>query len=123
VILPLRRLKNVVLPAPFGPMMVCRVCALIVMLTPSTALSPPKAFTRFRVSRMVESSIAIVKRGRRYPPPSSILHETRLVAAIRVGINERAGRLGFLGLEFLLQFDELEIGIGRVGHADEVEIL
>ncbi len=45
------RLKSVVFPAPFGPMIECSRPASSARLTSSTAVSAPKDFVRWRVSR------------------------------------------------------------------------
>ena len=48
---PETRLKNVVLPAPFGPMMACRRPLGMLRLSLSTAVKPPKLLVKFSVRR------------------------------------------------------------------------
>src|SRR6266545_4476556 len=49
--MPVIKLNNVVLPAPFGPMMALRSPGMTVSVTPRTACRPPKLFDRPRSSR------------------------------------------------------------------------
>jgi hypothetical protein len=69
---PVNMLKNVVLPAPFGPMIVAIVRGGTWNDTPSTAVSPPNCFVRFRVSRT-----AVPDSG---PAPSCSLAATLICA-------------------------------------------
>ena len=49
---PVSRLKSVVLPAPFGPMIECRLPASMLSVTSLTAVSAPKDLVRFSVWRI-----------------------------------------------------------------------
>src|ERR1700690_4414933 len=51
-VMPVRQLKRVVLPAPFGPIILAMEFPLILKLTPSTAEMPPKCLVTSFVSRM-----------------------------------------------------------------------
>ena len=55
--LPLSKLKKVVLPAPFGPMMACNEFLRTLRLTSSTATSAPNCLRRLFVSIMISLSI------------------------------------------------------------------
>jgi len=50
---PVNRLKNVVLPAPLGPMIECSVPASMARLTPLTAVSAPNDLVMFLVSKFI----------------------------------------------------------------------
>lgn len=52
---PLMRLKNVVLPAPLGPMIALILPGSMVVLTSLTAARPPKRLVRWLISSMVTS--------------------------------------------------------------------
>src|SRR5271155_4020273 len=49
---PASRLKSVVFPAPFGPMIACSVPLRTSRSTPSTATMPPNRFERLRALNM-----------------------------------------------------------------------
>src|SRR2546430_4987277 len=72
---PLRRLKEVVLPAPFGPIRPTISPLSTVRSTPLTAASPPKSRVRSRVSRSGTKSGRRTRRGRRGGPPPHELGE------------------------------------------------
>jgi len=53
---PVRQLKNVVLPAPFGPMSPMISPDFTSMLTSLTAFRPPNCMVTFRASRRTEAA-------------------------------------------------------------------
>src|SRR3954464_2434082 len=59
---PVSRLKSVVLPAPFGPMMECSEPASIPRLTPLTAVSAPNDLVMLLVSKSIELECQAVPR-------------------------------------------------------------
>src|SRR6267143_3763398 len=59
-----RRLKTVVLPAPFGPISAWIVPRRIVRSTPCTAVKPRNSLVRPRVSRMTSSTRETETTGR-----------------------------------------------------------
>jgi hypothetical protein len=69
---PVRQLKKVLLPAPFGPMMACTSFAAISKLTPDSALSPPKRTDSSSVLRIGTGGAARVC-GERTPIDASAL--------------------------------------------------
>src|SRR5206468_8913912 len=68
---PVKRLKQVVLPAPFGPIRPTISPLSTVRSTRLTAASPPKSRVSSRVSRSATKSGRRARRGRRGGPPRS----------------------------------------------------
>src|SRR5215470_8167429 len=72
---PVKRLKQVVLPAPLGPIRPTISPLSTVRSTRLTAASPPKSRVSWRVSRRATKSGRRARRGRRGGPPPPELRE------------------------------------------------